>query len=197
MVKESDALNLVEKYLNEKRLDCIEALYLWAKAVSPSFIAKTLRVRYGSGETYSIVINDLATMKIRSYTDITEDTEEEVGKLIIDVIRGKCLSTLVSRLREDIKNVSVNAKRVLSILVRAGWLAQRELSVERVWVGYRILYGVEPSELEKESVINELIRIGLIEYVNEYSGSMIFPEYVQMIADIDKLVKLPKIEVLE
>jgi len=197
MVKESDALILVEKYLNEKRLDCIEALYLWAKGVSPSFIAKTLRVRYGSGEAYSIVINDLATMKIRSYIDITEDTGEEVGKLVKDLIWGKCLSTLVSHVREDIKNISVNAKRVLSILIRGGWLTQRELSIERVWVGYRVLYGAEPSELEKESVINELIRIGLIEYVNEYSGSMIFPEYVQMMTDIDKLVKLPKIEVSE
>jgi len=66
MVKECDLINLVEKYLNEKRLDCIDALYLWSHFVSPSNIAKTLRIRYGSGGVYSIIISDLNAMKRRN-----------------------------------------------------------------------------------------------------------------------------------
>jgi hypothetical protein len=199
MVKECDLVNLVEKYLNEKRLDCIDALYLWSRVVSPDRIARTLRIRYGSGGAYTIVISDLNAMKITSQSDKTEDTKEEVYKIIRDIVRRKCFPILEARLREDIKNISANARRVLLTLIRGGWLTSKDLhiNIKHLWTGYRVLFEVEPSELEKENLINELIKIGLIEYVDDGYEYADVREFVQRMTDIDKIVKLPKIEISE
>ena len=138
-------------------------------------------------------------MKITSQSDKTEDTKEEVYKIIRDIVREKCFPILEARLREDIKNISANARRVLLTLIRGGWLTSKDLyiNINHLWIGYRVLFGAEPSELEKENLINELIKIGLIEYVGDRYEYAEVREFVPRMTDIDKIVKLPKIEISE
>ncbi|MEM1583029.1 MAG: hypothetical protein QXK89_11075 [Candidatus Bathyarchaeia archaeon] len=59
-----------------------------------------------------------------------------------------------------------------------------------------MIFGEELSDFEKESVISELLKCGLIEYVDRYE--IVFPSYIDVVApEIGKIIRLPRIEVIE
>jgi len=199
MVKEDEILGLVTRYLNERRFDCIEALYMWSQGVPASDIANALRVRYGSGGAYSTVINDLSGLRVDSYIRETEDTHVSLDQLIRDIFRDRCVPIFLERLKESLKNLSIRARRILFILLRGGLLKYgSETPIDQLWLTYKVIFNEELSDFEKENVIRELLKCGLIEYVKSYDYKMVFPSYIDVISpEIGKIIRLPRIEVIE
>jgi len=197
MVREEEFVGLVKRYLNDNRLDNIEALYLWSRNITAANIANALRLRYGSGGAYATVIDDLRELKVKKSSNETQDTKVTLEKVLQDVFHDICIKHLVSRLKENLKTISPEAKRLLLILLRSGALKGGEgISKVKLWMPYHILFGEIPTGFKQERVLDELVKSGVIEYIHE--GELKFPNYIDMIVhEIGSSVKLPKIQISE
>lgn len=162
MVKASDIVTLMERYLSEKKLDNLEALYMWSKGISPVTIAPVLRNKYGSDGAYSNIINDLSQLKITSINDTTEDTRESTNMAIDDVFRTKCVDNFLDQIRENYKIVSDEGKNLLLALTRSGLFTKGDVKLEELRLAYRSLYKEIPSEFSLNTVLRHLEKIGLL-----------------------------------
>jgi len=87
MVKSTDIGALIDRYLSEKKLACLEALYMWSKGIQSDTIASVMRNRYETeGEaSYPAIVTDLSTLKVTSTSESTEDTKEYISRIIEDI----------------------------------------------------------------------------------------------------------------
>lgn len=197
MVREEEIVGLMRRYLNDNKLDNIEALYMWSRNISAANIANALRLRYGSGGAYAVVVYDLRELRVKKFTNETEDTKVTLEKVLQDIFHDLCIKHLVSRLKENLKTLSPRAKRLLTILLRSGTLkGGNGISKEKLWMPYHILFGEKLSDFQQERTLDELVKSGVIEYI--YSGEIRFPNYIDMIIhEVESIVKLPKIQITE
>lgn len=162
MVKASDIVTLMERYLSEKKLDNLEALHMWSKGISPITIAPVLRNKYGSDGAYSSIVNDLSQLKITSTNDTTEDTRESTNMAIDDVFRTKCVDNFLDQIRENYKIVSEEGKMLLLALTRSGLFTKGDIKLDELKLAYRSLFKEIPSEFSLNSVLRHLEKIGLL-----------------------------------
>jgi hypothetical protein len=162
MVKASDIVALMERYGSEKKLDCLEALYMWSKGISPVTIAPVLRNKHGSDVAYSSIVNDLSQLKITSYNDNTEDTRESINMAIDDVFRTKCVDIFLDQIRENYKVVSEEGKMLLLALTRSGLFTKGDIKLDELRLAYRSLFKEIPSEFSLNTVLRHLEKIGLL-----------------------------------
>ena len=197
MVREEEVVVLVRRYLNDNKLENIEALYMWSRDIHAADIANALRLRYGSGGAYSTVIDDLRELRVKKYNNETDDTKVTIGKILQDVFHDIGIKHLTLRLRDSLKSLSPKGKRLLLIILKSGIFKGGEgVSKEKLWMPYHILFGEKLSDFQQESVLNELVKSGIIEYV--YGEEIKFPSYMDMILhEIESIAKLPKIQVSE
>jgi hypothetical protein len=162
MVKASDIVTLMERYLSEKRLDNLEALYMWSKGIPPVTIAPVLRNKYGSDVAYSNIVNDLSQLKITRENDSTEDTKESINMAIDDVFRTKCVDIFLDQIRESYKIVSEEGKMLLLALTRSGLFTKGDIKLDELRLAYRSLFNKIPSEFSLNTVLRHLEKIGLL-----------------------------------
>lgn len=197
MVKASDIVTLVERYLSEKNLDNLDALYMWSKGISPITIAPVLRNKYGSDSAYSNIVNDLSQLKITRENDSTEDTRESINMAIEDVFRTRCVDDFLDRIRENYKIVSDESKLLLLALTRSGLFMKGDIKLDELKLAYRSLFKAIPSEYSLITVLRNLEKIGLLYMERRSYGSEIeqikIPSYVYAILpEIE--AKLPHVE---
>jgi hypothetical protein len=197
MVKASDIVSLMERYLSEKKLDHLEALYMWSKGISPITIAPVLRNKYGSDAAYSNIVNDLSQLKITRENDSTEDTRESINMAIDDVFRTKCVDDFLDQIRENYKIVSEESKMLLLALTRSGLFTKGDVKSDELKLAYRSLFKQVPSEFSLNTVLRNLEKIGLL-YMERASyraevEQIRIPSYVYAILpEIE--AKLPSVE---
>jgi hypothetical protein len=164
MVKATDIGALIERYLSEKKLACLEALYMWSKGISSDTIASVLRNRHeNEGDVaYPTIIGDLSGLKITSTSDSTEDTREPVSRIIEDIFTAKCVDIVFDRIRENLKVISPEGKKVLVPLLRSGLFLKGEINGEELRLVYRTLYNETPNEFSLNIAIKHLEKIGLL-----------------------------------
>jgi hypothetical protein len=162
MVKASDIVTLMERYLSEKKLDNLEALYMWSKGIPPVTIAPVLRNKYGSDVAYSNIVNDLSQLKITSQNDSTEDTRESINMAIDDVFRTKCVDDFLDQIRENYKIISEEGKMLLLALARSGLFTKGDIKSDELKLAYRSLFKEIPSEFSLNTILRHLEKIGLL-----------------------------------
>jgi hypothetical protein len=197
VVKASDIVTLIERYLSEKKLDNLEALYMWSKGIPPVTIAPVLRNKYGSDVAYSNIVNDLSQLKITRENDSTEDTRESINMAIDDVFRTKCVDNFLDQIRENYKIVSEEGKMLLLALTRSGLFTKGDIKSDELKLAYRSLFKEIPSEFSLNTVLRHLEKIGLL-YMERASyraevEQIKIPSYVYAILpEIE--AKLPSVE---
>lgn len=162
MVKASDIVTLMERYLSEKKLDSLDALYLWSRGVSSFTIAPVLRNKYGSDGAYTSLVNDLSQLKITSVNDTTEDTRESINTTIEDVFRSKCIDAFLDQIRENYKAINPQGKMMLLALIRSGLFTQGEITLDSLKLAYRTLINEIPSDYSLNTTLRHLEKIGVL-----------------------------------
>ena len=199
MVKASDIVTLMERYLSEKKLDCLDALYLWSKGISPVTIAPVLRNRYGSDGAYSILVNDLSQLKITSVNDTTEDTRESLSTAIEDVFRSKCVDVFLDWIRENYKVINPQGKMLLLSLIRSGLFMKGEVTLDELRLSYRTLFKETLSDFSLNTALRHLEKIGVLFGERSYRADIDrikVPSYVYAIlTELEE--KLPHVGIAE
>lgn len=90
MVETHQLINLMKKYRDDERWDCLEAIYFWARMVSRHETRRRLMSRYGSAKAYVTVMDDLKRLKVRYRLDRTEDKGFDVGTVITKAFDRFC-----------------------------------------------------------------------------------------------------------
>lgn len=162
MVKASDIVTLMERYLSEKKLDSLDALYLWSKGISSFTIAPVLRNRYGSDGAYTSLVNDLSQLKITGVNDTTEDTRESINTTIEDVFRSKCIDAFLDQIRENYKAINPQGKMMLLALIRSGLFMKGEVSLDEFRLSYRTLFKETLSDFSLNTTLRHLEKIGVL-----------------------------------
>jgi len=166
MVKSTDIGALIDRYLSEPmKLACLEALYMWSKGIPSDTIASVMRNRYESeGEaSYPTVVTDLSTHKVTSTSELTEDTREYVSRIIEDIFTSpKCIEIVLDNIREKLKAISDDGKRLLLPLIRSGLFQKGEATGGELQLIYRTLYREIPSDYFLNNAIKHLEKIGLL-----------------------------------
>jgi len=198
MVKASDIVALMERYLSEKKLDHLEALYLWSRGITPVTIAPVLRNKYASDVAYSNVVNDISQLKITSYNDNTEDTREPINMAIDDVFRTKCVDIFLDQIRESYKVVNEEGKMLLLALTRSGLFTKGDINLDELKLAYRSLFKEIPSDYSLNATLRHLEKIGLLHMERETyrAGIIRIPPYVYAIL-LEIEAKLPIVEFSE
>ncbi|RLE52586.1 MAG: hypothetical protein DRJ33_03395 [Candidatus Methanomethylicota archaeon] len=195
MVKESTLVNLLDSYLSGSRLDCAEAIYMWARGIPGEYASSALRVRYGSGVVYNEVVRDLRKIKVSKPTDRTEDTKFRIDRIILDFFEEKCLPLILDKMVDGFKSVMAKTKKLMIALARSGLLrGGNSVDWNTLWILYRAVFNEELTDFEKNLAIRELLKINVIEYIVE--GRVHFPPYIDAIRqEISNLANMPKIEI--
>ena len=196
MVKASDIRTLLEGYLTEKKLDHIEALYMWSKGITSTTIAPFLRIKYGSDIGYTTVIDDLSKLKITRNDENAEDTQEPINTIIENIFNLKCLADMLDQITEKYKVVTPRAKRLLLALTRSGLFARGEIDLKELRLVYHALFGKPLDDFTLNQTITDLERIGIVYGVRAYRGGIekiripkfiyaLLPEIEAKLPDVD------------
>ncbi|RLE52208.1 MAG: hypothetical protein DRJ33_04295 [Candidatus Methanomethylicota archaeon] len=195
MVKESTLVNLLDNYVSGSRLDCAEAIYMWARGIPNEYASSALRIRYGNGMVYNEVIRDLKKIKVSKPIDRTEDTKFRIDRIIFEFFEEKCLPLILDRMVDGFKAIMVKTKKLMISLARADLLkGGNYVDWNTLWILYRAVFNEELTDFEKNVVIRELLKINVIEYIAE--GKVHFPPYIDAIRqELSNLANMPKIEI--
>ena len=132
MVKESTLVNLLDNYVSGSRLDCAEAIYMWARGIPNEYASSALRIRYGNGMVYNEVIRDLKKIKVGKPIDRTEDTKFRIDRIIFEFFEEKCLPLILDRMVDGFKAIMVKTK-----------ITQRCVDIIKLFSAYRdIIYNL-------------------------------------------------------
>lgn len=195
MTTEDEISALVKRYMNDRRLDFIESLYMWSREIPSPEIAEAVRARYGSGSAYGSMVEDLRNLKLKKPSQETRDTKVRLYKVIQHVVHDQCFPALVDRSKENLKSLSPRARRFLWVLIRIGALkGGNRTPRDTIWSPYEIVFMERLTEFEKGQVIIELSKAGIIEYLQ--AEELMMSAFVDLLApQLETFVKLPKITV--
>ena len=199
MVKASDIGALIERYLSEKKLDHLEALYMWSKGISSTTIAPVLRIKYGSDVGYAAVTDDLSNLKITRNDENAEDTKEPINLVIENIFSLKCMPEMLDQIRENYKVVPPRAKDLLLVLTRSGLFAQGEIDLKDLRLAYHALFNKSLDDFTLSETITDLERIGVVYGDRGPRGEIDrirIPKFVYaLLREIE--AKLPRVEFTE
>lgn len=199
MVKASDIGALVERYLSEKKLDQLEALYMWSKGMSSTTIAPLLRTKYGSDVGYINVNDDLSNLKITRNDENAEDTNEPINMIIENLFSLKCVNELLDQITQKYGAIPQRAKYLLLALIRSGLFAQREIDLEKILLAYHTLFDISLDDFTLRAAITDLEKIGILYGNRSHRGEIdkvIIPKYVYgILPQLD--AKLPIVNITE
>ena len=197
MVKASDIRTLMEGYLTEKKLDHLEAFYMWSKGITSMTIAPFLRIKYGSDIGYTTVIDDISKLKITRNDENAEDTQEPINMIIENIFNLKCLPDMLDQITEKYKVVTPRAKYLLLALIRSGLFEQGEIDLKLLQLAYQGLFGKPLDNYTLSQTITDLERIGIVYGDRTYRGAMEkirIPKFVYaLLPEIE--AKLPHVEI--
>lgn len=194
MVQSTDISTLIDEYIGQKKLAHMEALFMWSKGISPETIAPVLRNRYpeeGAGAlAYREVTSALSDRKITSTSDMTEDTKERVSAIIEDLFNSKCVDVLFDDVREKMKVISSNGKKLLLALVRSGLFIQEAVDMEKIQLVYQTLFEDNPDSFWWDSTMRHLEHIGFLYRERSYPQHIKIPRHIlNLLPEIKEKVK--------
>jgi hypothetical protein len=200
MVKASDIITLMNTYLNDKKLDCLEALYLWSKGMPSSTIAPLLRIKYGVDTGYITITNDLSSLKITRETEQTEDTKEPINMVIENIFSLKCVPEFLDAITEKSKVMTERSKYLMTTLLRSGLFERGEIKPEEVLLAYHSLFGQPLTAFVFREALTDLERLGVVYCMRSTYGEgvekIVVPRYVfGILPQIES--KLPKVDITE
>lgn len=200
LVKASDIITLMERYLSEKKFQNLDALYLWSKGVVPSTITSVLMNRYRSETAYTSLVNDLSDLKITSQNDNTEDTKAPVNATIQDIFQSKCKEDFLDQIRENLKVINPHAKMLLLVLIRSGLFMKGDVNLDELRLSYRTLFNETPSDYLLNARLRHLEQLGILYGERTFYRTEIervkIPSYVyDLLAEIES--KLPNVSITE
>ncbi len=194
MAREDEVAGLMENYINSGRVDCTEALYLWARGVPAEIIASSLRVRYGIGTGYSEIVKELKRLKISRPQDRASDTETPVGRIIVDLFLEKITPILAERMLSSAMTLPEEVRKLLVALHRAGILrGGKVISRETVMAVYRAVHGEDLDGFALENALRLLVKACIVERLE--GEKVILPDYLDLA--LDKLLSILRGEPVE
>ncbi|HDI46861.1 MAG TPA: hypothetical protein ENF82_03545 [Candidatus Methanomethylia archaeon] len=194
MAREDEVAGLMENYVSSGRVDCTEALYLWARGVPGEIIASSLRVRYGIGTGYSEIIKELKRLKIKGPQDRASDTETPVGKIIVDLFLEKITPILAERILSSAMTLPEEVRKLLVAMHRAGVLrGGKMVSRETVMAVYRAVHGESLDGFALENALRLLVKACIVERLE--GDKVILPNYLDLV--LDKLLSILRGEPVE
>ena len=161
--------DLVKSYDREGAWDKLEALYIAAIGLEGFTNANlNIKIRYGSDEPVKEVERDIERLcGERSIPSRTDDTDEEVKKILATACEQTFPEILTKKVTESVPSLSKVAKRFVFLFyiegsILTGPSAERVDTVtSRFGTIYKILFE-EKLEEREDAVIQEMIKAGLV-----------------------------------
>ena len=161
--------DLVKSYDREGAWDKLEALYIAAIGLEGFTNANlNIKIRYGSDEPVKEVERDIERLcGERSIPSRTDDTDEEVKKILATACEQTFPEILTKKVTESVPSLSKVAKRFVFLFyiegsILTGTSAERGDTVtSRFGTIYKILFE-EKLEEREDAVIQEMIKAGLV-----------------------------------
>ncbi|GEM_PF-1692786 len=110
-----------EKYLEGKRFECADALYLCVK-LGKNNASETLLLRYRMVAPLTAALEDLKQLGVsdpESYL-YTEDTRQPIGDVISKVYESICLDEVFKRVENGAKNLTPLSRAILYLALKLG-----------------------------------------------------------------------------
>jgi len=130
MVTSADIERLFrEKYLEGKRFECADALYLCVK-LGKEKASDTLLLRYRMVAPLTAALEDLKQLGVSdpgSYDIYTEDTHQHVRDAISKIYESICLDEILKRVESSAKNLTPLSRAILYLALKLGDEAFRHL----------------------------------------------------------------------
>lgn len=195
MVTSADIEGLFkEKYLNGKRFECADALYLCVK-LGKEKASETLLLRYRMVAPLTAALEDLKQLGVsdpESYDIYTEDTRQRVRDVIPKIYESICLDEILKRVESSAKNLTPLSRAILYLALKLGNEAFRYL------YGYDVLpklceliFQLKADSKSVKRAVEELVACYIFQHTERY---YLFPDFFDKLTSILGAY-LPRVEV--
>lgn len=200
MVKSEDISTKMKSYSEEEgKLSVLEALYMWSKGIDSKTIAGVLHNKYESIEGFTTMKNDLSALEIRSPSDRTELTNEEVEVVIRDVFRT-LQQPFLDKVAEKLATLDSSHITLLLALIRSSLFEREKVKLDELKIAYNSLFGQIMKDREFIDVLLRLEKVGIFycerPYSNAPTDTIIIPSYIYSVQPQIE-AKLPQVVITE
>jgi len=165
MVRAVDIEGLFKKYLEDRRFECADALYLAVK-LGRKRAADTLALRYKMAGPLTSALEDLRQLGVNVDSwdwGVTEDTKEHVKDVITRTFERMCLDEFIEEVGKKAKDLSPLAKEILFLISRLGEEVFRRLYISELLKLHELIFQRRVNEKSWRRAFEELVAAGILQ----------------------------------